>query len=420
MNKTEYDVIIIGGGPAGMMAAGEIAKRGKSVVLLEKNATLGKKLLITGGGRCNLTNAQFDNRKLLEKFGNDGKFLFSAFAEWDVRKTLDFFHARKMETKVENENRVFPASNKAETVFNTLQSFMNENGVKVISSSPVIELVKDGDEIVGVKTKNGIIHGRKIVIATGGTSHPETGSTGDAYKWLSNLGHKIIIPEPSLVPLTTKDSWTHKLAGLSLKNFKANVYLDNVKQKLISSKNIKTEDTKILFTHVGISGPTILNMSREIRELLKYGDVSVNLDLLPEYDYAKLNTRLQDLFKQNDKKKFKNTLSDIVPSRLVSVIIELSRINPETLCNNITREERMRLMKTIKSIPIRIKGLQSLDKAIVSSGGVDLSEVDFRTMQSKLYPNLYLIGDILNIDRPSGGYSLQICWTTAMVCAMNI
>jgi predicted Rossmann fold flavoprotein len=419
MNEN-WDVIIIGGGPAGMMAAQHIAKRGLSVVLLEKNATLGKKLLITGGGRCNVTNAEFDNRKLLSRFGDDGKYLFSAFSQWDVKKTLDFFHSRNMETKIENENRVFPKSNKAQSVFDVLYGAMQEYKVRIMTDSPVKEILVEGGKITGVRTSSGIILGKKVIIATGGTSHPETGSTGDAYKWLEKLGHKIIIPEPSLVPLTTKDAWTHKLAGMSLSNIKITTYVDQVKQNVKATKNSKPENSKVLFTHVGLSGPTILNMSKEIRELLKYGDVSITIDLLPKYDYSKLNTELQNIFETNNNKKIKNSLDSILPSRLTATILEMSNINPEKKCNEISREERVSLMKIIKAVPINIKGLQSLDKAIISSGGVDLEEVDFRTMQSKIHPNLFLIGDILNIDRPSGGFSLQICWTTGMVAAINI
>jgi predicted Rossmann fold flavoprotein len=325
-----------------------------------------------------------------------------------------------METKIENENRVFPKSNKAQSVFDVLYGAMQENRVKIMTDSPVKEILVEDGKITGVRTSSGIILGKKVIIATGGTSHPETGSTGDAYKWLEKLGHKIIIPEPSLVPLTTKDIWTHKLAGMSLSNVKITTYVDQVKQKVKATKNSKPENSKVLFTHVGLSGPTILNMSKEIRELLKYGDVSITIDILPKYDYSKLNTELQNIFETNNNKKIKNSLDSILPSRLTLTVLEMSNINPEKKCNEISREERVSLMKIIKAVPINIKGLQSLDKAIISSGGVDLEEVDFRTMQSKIHSNLFLIGDILNIDRPSGGFSLQICWTTGMVAAINI
>jgi predicted Rossmann fold flavoprotein len=217
MNDTTYDVIVIGGGPAGMMSAGRAGELGARVILLEKNDSLGKKLLITGGGRCNVTNAEFDNRKLLERFKDDGKFLFSPFSKWSVKETLDFFHKRKMETKVENENRVFPLSNKAQSVWEVMVNYVKENNVEVMANSPVAEILIENTKVTGVKLKNGkVIKGKSIIVATGGTSHPETGSTGDAFGWLKKIGHTIIEPTPSLVPLATKDKWTHDLAGVSV------------------------------------------------------------------------------------------------------------------------------------------------------------------------------------------------------------
>lgn len=431
MDNTVWDVAVIGGGPSGMMSAGRAGELGAKVILIEKNESLGKKLLITGGGRCNLTNAEFDNRKLLEKFKGDGKFLFSAFSKWSVKETLDFFHSRKMETKIENEGRVFPTSNKAESVWNVMVEYIKKNGVTVLSNSSVSDIILNDKTIIGVKIKNPstgstsspqvllgagkIIRARSIIIATGGTSHPETGSTGDAYKWLEKIGHKIIKPIPSLVPLASKDAWVKKLSGVSLTNIKLTLFQNEIKQSVgkVSNKG------KILFTHTGISGPTVLNMSREVGELLKYGEVTVMLDLLPSLDYAKLNVKLQEIFKENDKKKLKNSLGNLIPSALIPTVIEISKINPETSCNSVTREERIRLMNLLKNIPIRISKLLGADKAIISSGGVSLDEVDFKTMRSRLFSNLYLIGDILNIDRPSGGYSLQLCWTTGYVAGTN-
>lgn len=411
MENTVWDVVVIGGGPAGMMSAGRAAEKGKKVLLIEKNDTLGKKLLITGGGRCNVTNAEFDDRKLLSKFKDGGKFLFSAFSEWNVKSTLDFFHIRKMDTKVEKELRVFPVTDKAQSVWNVLVENMKKNGVKVLSETPVLGFVLEDKKIVGVKIKKGVISGKSFILATGGTSRPETGSTGDGYKWLREIGHTVIDSEPSLVPLAAKDSWIKKLAGVSLTEIKLTVMQNSEKQEV--------HHGKILFTHVGISGPTILNMSKDVGELLKYGDVVILLDLLPKYDHSKLNSSLQEIFKENDKKKFKNSLSTLIPTSMTSIVIELSKIDPEKQCNSITREERMNLISIIKNIPINIKGLLGVDKAVVSSGGVSLNEVDFKNMKSKLYPNLFLVGDVLNIDRPSGGYSLQLCWTTGFVAGDN-
>ena len=399
-----------------MMAAGRAAELGAKVILIEKNNSLGKKLLITGGGRCNVTNAEFNNRKLLEKFKDDGKFLFSAFSQWSVKETLDFFHDRKMDTKIEIGLRVFPLSDRSQSVWNVMVEYIKKGGVEILSDSPVMDIVmsEDKKDVVGVKLFNKeIIHARSVIIATGGTSHPETGSTGDAYEWLKNIGHKIIETRPSLVPLAAKDKWIEKLAGVSLSDIKLTIFLNGKKQ--IFRKRTSAKIGKILFTHVGISGPTILNMSKDVSEILSFGDIVISLDLLPKLDLEKLNLKLLEIFKENDKKQFKNCLSGLIPSAMASVVVELSGINPEVQCNSVTREERLKLVELLKNIPIHIEKFLGLDKAVISSGGVPLQEVDFKSMRSRLFPNLYLIGDILNIDRPTGGYGLQLCWTTGFV-----
>ncbi len=412
MKDIIWDVVVIGGGPAGMMAAGRAAERGKKVVIVEKNDSLGKKLLITGGGRCNVTNAEFDNRKLLSKFKDAGKFLFSTFSEWDVQDTLDFFNKRNMSTKTEKEQRVFPVSNKAQSVWDVLVNYIKENNVEIIPDSPVSGFVLKDGKIIGVKTKEKTILGKSFILATGGTSRPETGSTGDGYKWLKTIGHRVIEPTPSLVPIATKDKWVKRLAGVSLNDIKITVTQNSEKQNVSNGK--------ILFTHIGISGPTILNMSKDIGELLKYGEVILEIDLLPKHDHSKLNSTLQEIFKENDKKKFKNSLGNLIPSSMVPIVVEFSGIDPEINCNSVTREARMKLIDLIKHIPINVSKLLGVDKAVISSGGVLLDEVDFKTMQSRLYPNLFLVGDILNIDRPSGGYSLQLCWTTGFVAGDKV
>ncbi len=426
-----WDVIVVGGGPAGMMTAGRAAECGARVLLIEKNDTLGRKLLITGGGRCNVTNAQQDVRKFLEKYTDNAKFLFSTFSQWDVEKTLNFFYLREMPTKVENEGRVFPVSDSAQSVWNTLVEYMRAGGVTVLSDSSVTEIVRESTKdknteksgngkvseiLVGVKIKSGknsgeVVRGRSIVIATGGTSRPETGSTGDGYAWLKKIGHTIVEPTPSLVPIVVKDKWISRVAGVGLKDAKITTFQNNKKQEVSRGK--------ILFTHVGLSGPTILNMSRDIGELLKYGEVAVSLDLLPDFDHGQLNKKLQEIFKENTNKKFRNSLGSLVPSALATVLVELSLIGEDTPCNSVTREERLKLIDLLKGLRLNVDKLLGLEKAIVTSGGVVLSEVDFKTMQSRLFPNLYLVGDILNIDRPSGGYSLQLCWTTGFVAGTD-
>lgn len=412
MKGNIWDVAIVGGGPAGMMSAGKASELGAKVILIEKNESLGKKLLITGGGRCNVTNAEFDNRKLLEKFKENGKFLFSAFSQFSVKDTLDFFNSRGMPTKVENENRVFPTSNSSSSVLDVLVSYLKEGGTNILTGSAVKKINTDGNTITSVELENGEeIFAKSFIIATGGKSYPKTGSTGDGFVWLKELGHNIIKPDSALVPVNIIDEWVKLISGVSLPEIKISLFQDEIK--------VESKKGKILFTHFGVSGPTILNMSRKINELMPYGDVFISLDILPQFDFSSLNTELQKVFKINSNKKFKNALSDLIPSSLIPVVTEKSGINGDIFCHSVTRDERIKLMHVLKDVQMQVESLMSPENAIVSSGGVDLKEVDFKTMRSTLFANLYLTGDILNINRPSGGYSLQLCWTTGHVAGKH-
>ena len=402
-----WDVAVIGGGPAGMMAAGRASELGARVILIEKNKALGKKLLITGGGRCNVTNAELDNKKFLSKFKDSGKFLSSPFSQWSVRDTIDFFHARDMATKEEAEMRVFPLSNTAQSVWDTLVDYLKDGNVTVLSHAPVARLHTEGSEVAHIELKDGrTIRAKSFVLATGGVSHPETGSTGDGYKWLRELGHSVSEASAALVPVALKEP-AKGAAGASIKEAKVTLYQNEVKQA--------QKTGKILFTHVGLSGPCILNMSRDIGELLKYGPVIIEIDLLPDMGYEKVNAALQAALKEHSNKKIRNALKGIIPPGLVAAVLTAAEIDGETFCNSVTRDARVRLMKTLKHSRFEAKGLLGMDKAVITAGGVALTEVDFKTMRSLRYPNLFLIGDILNIDRPSGGYSLQLCWTTGFV-----
>jgi predicted Rossmann fold flavoprotein len=411
MNKPTqsiYDLAVIGGGPSGMMAAGTAASHGLSVILIEKNDSLGKKLLITGGGRCNLTNAEFDNKKFLSKFKDDSKFLFSPFSKFSVKDTLNFFNGRGMETKIEAGNRVFPISNSSKSVFDVMVNYLKENKVTILTSSPIISLGTEKDKITQINLKDKTtIKAKSYILATGGKSHKETGSTGDGFKWLEKIGHTIIEQGASLVPIKAYDTWVHSLSGLSLENIKLTTCLDNKKQNKFIGK--------ILFTHFGLSGPMILNMSKEISELLKYGEVEIELDLMPKVDLGTLDKNLQEVLKNNQNKKIKNSLSEIVHPRLAPIILDISKIEKDKPVNILTKSERLLLVRLIKGLKIKIIGLMGEEKAIITSGGLDLKEVDFKSMSSIKYPNLFVVGDILNIDRPSGGYSLQLCWTTGFV-----
>lgn len=406
-----FDVIVIGGGPAGMMAAGRAAERGARVLILEKNEQLGKKLLITGGGRCNVTNAEPHVRVLLEKFKDAAPFLHSPFSQWNNTNTLSFFNERGMATKVENEGRVFPVSDSAQSVWDVLHDYLITEKVTIHYESPVKNITKN-DNVFLVTTPHATYTSPSLILATGGKSRPETGSTGDGFTLLKLLGHTIREPEASLVPVIIKDNWVHHLSGLTLEKVRISLMQNNQKQL--------SKVGKILFTHFGISGPTVLNMSRDISEYTKYGPVDLLIDLFPGVDLGTLNKNFTDLFHRNSNKHIKNVLGELIPVKLVEQVLTSAEIKPETPCHSITREERIQLITTVKGISMRVLGLMGTDKAIITSGGIPLSELDTRTFQSKLVPQLYIIGDLIDIDRPSGGYSLQLCWTTGFVAGNSV
>ncbi len=412
IEEIEWDVVVIGGGPSGMMAAGTSASRGKKVLLIEKNDTLGKKLLITGGGRCNMTNAEEDTRAFLSKYKDSDKFLFSAFSKFSVKETLEFFHSKGLQTKVEALGRVFPITDKAESVWNILVDYLRKSNVHIASETYAAGFETENGEIKCLKLRNGKkIIGKSFILATGGKSRPETGSTGEGFEFLQEIGHAIHEPANSLVPIQVKDAWVKRLQGVSLDDVKITVLQNNEKQE--------TKRGRILFTHFGLSGPTILNLSSGIGELLKYGDVELSLDIMPMLDHGQLNSKLQEIFKDNTNKKLKNSLDSLVPGALSPILLELSGISGETPSHSITRENRLKLIGTLKNLRVKAETLLGEDKAIVTSGGVALDEVDFKTMSSKIFPNLFLVGDVLDIDRPSGGYSLQLCWTTGFVAGTS-
>jgi predicted Rossmann fold flavoprotein len=406
-----FDVIIIGGGPAGMMAAGRAAERGARVLILEKNENLGKKLLITGGGRCNVTNAESDLRTLLDKFKEAAPFLHSPFSQWDNTDTLSFFNSRGMPTKVENEGRVFPVSDSAQSVWNVLNDYLKDTRVVIHYESAVKTVTKSNDVFL-ITTQQQSYTCKSVVFATGGKSRPETGSTGDGFKILELLGHTVREPEASLVPLIIKDAWVHELSGLTLEKVRITIVQNNQKQS--------AKIGKLLFTHFGLSGPTILNMSRDIGEYLKYGPVDITLDLFPGVDLGAINKSFTELFHSNSNKHVKNILGNSIPVKLVDHILEVSAIKAETPCHSITRDQRIALITVVKSLTMRVSGLMGTDKAIITSGGIPLSEITTKTMESKIVPGVYIIGDLIDIDRPSGGYSLQLCWTTGFVAGSAV
>lgn len=407
----QFDVVVIGGGASGMMAAGRAAELGARVLLLEKNESLGKKLSITGGGRCNITNAKFDNIVLAEKFGKDGKFLLPALARFDVQSTIDFFSKLGLQVKEEAEQRMFPVSENAIDVRDTLVRYLNQYDVQVRCYASVLGFEVSDLKVMGVRVGNKIIHARNFILSTGGKSHPETGSTGDGFRWLREIGHTVNNPDLSLVPVTIHDAWVKSLQGISLANARLSIVYQGKKQK--------SSEGKMLFTHFGISGPLVLNMSRAIREYLESGSVELSLDIFPGQDMAILDENLQKILEENHKKQIKNTLHDFLPTAFVDPIIQLVGIDLEKVSHQISRSERLSIIEMAKNMRMTVSGFLHFDKAIVSSGGIKLSEIDFKTMRSRMYENLFITGDLLDINRPSGGYSLQICWTTGRIAGEN-
>ncbi len=409
--QSTFDVAVIGGGPAGMMSAIRAAEIGARVVLLEKNPILGKKLLITGGGRCNILHALFDMRLLTEKYGKKGKSLFSAFSRFGVQETWDFFESRGLKLKIEEENRAFPTSNSAEDVQKTLIAEMKKYGVTILLNAPVVSIEESHGLIKKVVLKNAQIEAKNYILATGGKSRPETGSTGDGFVWAKKLGHTVVTPDPALVPVTIRNPWIKKVEGISLKGVRLSIFQDG-----------KTYDSKVgkmLFTGVGLSGPLVLNMSKSVGEFLKHGQVLLSLDLFPTLDLGAVDRKLLNLFDTGKNRMIKNVIGAIVEIRLGHELLALAGIPDRTELHQVTREQRMTLAKLLKDIPMTVSGLLGADKAIVTGGGIDLKEVDFATMRSKRIKNLFLAGDILDFDRPSGGFSLQICWTTGYLSGDN-
>ena len=411
MNNFKYDVAVIGGGPAGMMAAGRAAELGARVLLIEKNPKLGRKLLITGGGRCNITNAEFDVRKMVAKYGRKGKALFGSFTRFGVAETLEFFNSRGLSIKVEEEKRAFPQSNKAEDVWKVMFKYLKDGRVQILYNSPIVGFQSEHHKIVAVKLKNDEIVARNFVIATGGKSRPETGSTGEVLGFVADLGHSVEESDMALVPVRIAEAWVKNLSGLSFAAAKLTVFQDGKKQE--------SRIGKVLMTHFGLSGPLVLNMSKNISELFKFAPVNLELDLYPDLDLAALDKKVLAMLTGLLNKKIKNSLGAISQPKMIPTLLSLAGIDGEKEVNTLTKTQRLKIVSLIKALPMNVAGLMGNDKAVTTSGGVMLKEIDFKTMQSKLYSNLYLAGDILNFDRPSGGFSLQICWTTGFLAGEN-
>lgn len=406
-----YDIAVIGGGPAGMMAAGRAAELGRSVVLLEKNRQLGAKLLITGKGRCNITRDEPDPQQLAEGYGKKGRFLLPALRAFGVQEVLEFFESRGIKTKVERGKRVFPASDKARDVRDTLAAYLKQGRVEVRLNTRVTGLAAEGELITGVDTTRGRVVAECYILCSGGCSYPGTGSTGEGFNWLRDLGHNVTPLEPALVPVIVKEDWVKEAQGLSLKNVRISLYQHGQRKD--------QRFGEALITHFGLSGPIVLDLSKRVGELLPQGEVKLYIDLKPSLSFDRLDERVQRDFAKYRNKAFKNSLTDLLPRSLIAPVIRLSGINPEKQVNSVTREERHRLVSLLKGLEFTVSGLMDFEQAIITRGGVDLKEVDPRTMRSRLFQNLFLAGEILDLDGPTGGYNLQLCWSTGYLAGQS-
>ena len=407
-------VVVIGGGAAGLMAAVIAGREGAKVTLLEKMNYVGKKMGITGKGRCNITNA-CDMSDFIKNTPGNGKFLYGAYERFTNEDLLQLLHDAGLETKVERGGRVFPASDSALDVRNTFMKLMKHYGVDVHLEEPVKKLLIDDGVVTGVVTDRETYHADAVVIATGGKSYPATGSTGDGYILAAQVGHKITDIRPSLVPIVTEESWVKDLMGLSLRNVELSVVAKNkVQAKMFG---------EMMFTHFGITGPIVLSLSHTVGKLMRkknIGTIGLDINLKPALSPETLDKRLQKDFDLYSKKQLINGMKDLLPSRLIPLIIELAGIDPQKPINQISKEERQQICYMLQHMPLTVKGLRPVEEAIVTAGGISLKEFNPKTMESKLVKGLYGAGEVLDIDAFTGGYNLQAAFSTGYVAAMHI
>lgn len=406
------NVIVIGGGAAGMFAALGAAEAGHRVTILEQNEKLGKKIYITGKGRCNLTNA-CDTEEIFAHVPRNAKFLYSAIYTYDNFRVMDFFEVNGMPVKTERGNRVFPVSDHSSDVISTLQKALEKAGVEVLLHTKVTEILSKDGKIAGVRLKNGEKRTvDAIILATGGKSYSSTGSTGDGFVFAEQLGHKIEEPVPSLVPMTVLEDYCMQMQGLSLRNVQATIRE--------GGKVIFEEFGEMLFTHFGVSGPLMLSASSVVNDRLRKKNLSLTIDLKPALSEEQLDARILRDFEENKNRQFKNSVKGLLPAKMIPVVISLSGIDPEKKINGITKQERKKLVECIKAFPLTLTGLRGFNEAIITRGGVSVKQVDPSTMESKLVKGLYFAGEILDVDAYTGGFNLQIAWSTGYLAGSSI
>ena len=404
-------IIVVGGGPAGMMAAGHAAQAGAKVILLERNRKLGRKLAITGKGRGNITNAA-DIESMIRQYPGNGPFLYGPLYRFSNEDLRNFFQTLGVPTVVERGGRVFPESQRAQDIVSALEKFLASNNVEIRRESRVTSLLLSNGRVEGVKCNDEVISADAVIVATGGVSYPATGSSGDGYILAKQAGHTIIEPLPALVPLETKEKWVKDITGLALKNVTAKLY---VNEQLIAE-----EFGEMLFTHYGISGPIILTISRQaVMALAQKKQVQIKLNLKPALTVEQLDARILRDFKKNIRKQFKNSLNDLLPRRLIDTIIQIAQIPPEMPVNQISKKQRQALLRTLTELTLHIKSVRPLSEAIVTAGGVAVSEIQPTTMASNLVEGLYFAGEVIDVDGNTGGYNIQAAFSTGYVAGVS-
>ncbi|TQQ84463.1 NAD(P)/FAD-dependent oxidoreductase [Peptacetobacter hominis] len=405
------NIVVIGAGPAGMMAAYSAAENGNFVTIIEKNNRVGRKLLITGKGRCNLTNA-CEIEELIENVTTNNRFLYSSFYTFTNTDVMDIFERYGVKLKVERGNRVFPESDRAMDVVDAMYRMINHKNIKLMTDTSVKEIKTKDNHVKSVVLKNGKeIHADSVILATGGASYKRTGSTGDGYKIAKKLGHTIVDIKPSLVGMEIIENYSERLSGLNLRNISISVYDKR-------NKKIYEDFGEMEFHDYGIDGPVIKSASCIMKDISKES-YKINLDLKPALNDEKLDKRIQRDFQKYINKRFSESLKDLLPSKLIPIIVELSGINPKTMVNSITREERKNLVKAIKNMTLTVKRYRPIEEAIVTSGGIKTSEINSSTMESKIVQGLFFAGEIIDVDAYTGGFNLQIAFSTGYLAGMN-
>lgn len=408
----KFDAIVIGGGPAGIFAAGFAAQKGGRILLLEKNPRCGAKVLITGKGRCNLTHDEDDPHKFAAQFGRQGKALLTALYSFGVSDLVGFFERRGLKLQVERGGRIFPQAGDAREVQRVLEHFINDSGVTLLTGCRVQQLNLQEGRVISVSTSRGEYFAEHFVLATGGLSYAETGCTGDGYRWAEQTGHRLVPPRPALVPVRLADNWTQELSRFNLRNVQLSVRQEG--------KQIDARFGEAFFTRNGIGGPIVLDMSAEIRAALEKGPVSLVLDLKPAVSVEKFDKRLQREFAEHNNRDFRNALGNLLPKDMIPLFIRLSGIDPQKKCHSISRAERQKLLALFKGLELSVSGVEGFDRAIVTSGGVALQDIDMRSMRSKKVENLFFAGEVIDLDGPTGGFNLQLCWSTGYLAACHL